>query len=63
MDYRVQWRDGSTTENLSYRDSMALIKERPQDWASVQFMDNGKDCHPDNEKLRKAAWGAKKKKK
>jgi hypothetical protein len=61
MNYRVLWRDGSFTDNLSYKESMALIEERPQDWSSVQFMENGKDCHPDNEKKRLAAWGAKKK--
>lgn len=60
MLYRVCWRDGSATENLGYEESMTLIKNKPEDWASVQFMENGKDCHPENVKLKEKAWGKKK---
>ncbi len=61
-EYRIKWRDGSVTENLTFEESDELVKSRPDDWASVQFMEHGTDCHPDNETRRKAAWGAKKKK-
>ena len=60
--FRVRWRDGSVTENVDYAESMRLIEERPNDWAGVQPMGYGEGCHPDNEKRRKEAWGAKKKK-
>ncbi len=60
--FRVRWRDGSTTENVNYDESMRLILERPKDWAGVQPMNYGEGCNPENEKLRRAAWGAKKKK-
>jgi hypothetical protein len=60
--YRVKWRDGAATENLTFVESNRLIEERPGDWAAVQFMEHGSDCHPDNEKRRREAWGAKKKK-
>ncbi len=62
MLFRVRWRDGSVTENVSNETAMDLIKKRPTDWAGVQAMNYGEGCHPDNERLRKAAWGAKKKK-
>ncbi len=58
--FRVRWRDGSATENVDYAESMRLIEERPGDWAGVQPMEYGKDCHPDNAKAKKAAWGKKK---
>ena len=60
--YRVKWRDGTSTENLTFVESNRLITERPDEWAAVQFMEHGSDCHPENETRRKAAWGAKKKK-
>lgn len=59
--FRVRWRDGSVTEDVDYDESMRLIKERPNDWAGVQPMEYGKNCNPDNEKLREKAWGTKKK--
>jgi hypothetical protein len=62
MNYRVRWRDGSTTEGVDYGESMRLIEERPNDWAGVQPMNYGEDCHPDNVKAKEAAWGKKKKK-
>ncbi len=60
--YRVKWRDGTATENLTFVESNRLISEHPDKWSAVQFMEHGSDCHPDNETRRKAAWGAKKKK-
>ena len=62
MLYRVRWRDGSATENVDYAESMRLIESRPREWAGVQPMEYGKDCHPDNERKREEAWGAKRKK-
>ena len=62
MLFRVRWRDGSATENVDNATAMSLIKKRPDDWASVQFMNNGEGCNPENEQIRKAAWGTKKKK-
>ena len=62
MKFRVRWRDGSTTEDITNEEAMKLIAERNGEWAGVQFMEHGEGCHPDNEKLRRAAWGAKKKK-
>jgi hypothetical protein len=50
------------TENVNNETAMDLIKKRPTDWAGVQAMNYGEGCHPDNERLRKAAWGTKKKK-
>jgi hypothetical protein len=61
MNYRVRWRDGSTTEGVSYDESMRLIEERPQDWAGVQPMDYASDCDQANVKAKEAAWGVKKK--
>lgn len=61
--YRVRWRDGSTTENVDYTESMRLIEERPQDWASVGFMEAGKDMSEEAALIKRKAWGAKKKKK
>ena len=60
--YRVCWQDGTVQENLTHEESQSLIEARPGDWAAVQFMNHGSDCHPDNEKRRREAWGAKKRK-
>ena len=62
MLYRVCWRDGSTSEGKTFEESMKLIEAKPENWASVQFMENGNDCHPDNAKAKEVAWGNKKKK-
>jgi len=62
MLFRVRWRDGSSTENVDNATAMNLIQKRPDEWASVQFMEQGQDCKPENEQLRKTAWGTKKKK-
>ena len=59
MLYRVCWRDGSVTENLDYKSSMDLVNQRPDDWASVQPMNYGVDCDPDNAKAKQIAWGKK----
>lgn len=63
MKYRVFWRDGSTTDDVDYAESMRLIKDRPADWASVGFMDAGKDMSAEAVLNKRKAWGAKKKKK
>lgn len=60
MLYRVRWRDGSTTENVDYSESMRLVEERPTDWAGIQPMNYGLDCHPDNAKIKEKSWGKKK---
>jgi hypothetical protein len=59
MLYRVCWKDGSTTENLDYVDSMDLVNQRPYEWAAVQPMNYGADCNPDNAKVKETAWGKK----
>jgi hypothetical protein len=59
MLYRVCWEDGSTIENLDFTSSMDLINQRPDDWVSVQHMNYGADCNPDNIKTKQKAWGAK----
>ena len=59
--FQVVWRDGTITTDLGYDESMKLIKDRPTDWAGVRPMDYGKDCHPDNVKLKQSVWGTKKK--
>ena len=58
--FRVCWRDGSTTENVDYYESMQLILDRPNDWAGVQPMDYAKDCDEANARTKKIAWGKKK---
>ena len=55
MEYRVRWRDGSTTENVDYDESMQLIKDRPDEWAGVQPMNYGQDLDPANE-IRRKQW-------
>ena len=55
MEYRVRWRDGSTTENVDYDESMRLIKDRPDEWAGVQPMNYGLDLDPANA-VRRKQW-------
>ena len=62
LKYRVRWRDGSSTEDVDYDESMRLIKERPMDWASVGYMDAGKDMSEQAAKVKEKAWGEKKRK-
>ena len=62
IKYRVRWRDGSSTDNVDYAESMSLIEERPKDWASVGYMDAGKDMSEQAAKAKEKAWGAKKRK-
>jgi hypothetical protein len=59
--FQVVWRDGSVTADLGYDESLELIEARPKDWAGVRSMDYGKDCSPENVKLRQSVWGTKKK--
>ena len=55
MEYRVRWRDGLTTENVDYDESMRLIKDRPNEWAGVQPMNYGQDLDPANA-VRRKQW-------
>lgn len=55
MNYRVRWRDGTTTEDVDYDESMQLIKDRPDEWAGVQPMEYGRDLDPANE-IRRKQW-------
>lgn len=61
MKYYVRWRDGSSTEDVDYAESMQLIQERPGEWASVGFMDAGKDMSEEAAKAKEKAWGPKEK--
>jgi hypothetical protein len=55
MLYRVNWRDGTTTECVNYEESMRLIDAKPDQWESVQPMEYGKDLDPQNI-VRRKAW-------
>mgnify|MGYP003326515797 CR=1 FL=1 len=59
--FRVKWRDGSSTENVNYTESMRLIMERPNDWAGVQPMNYAMDVSAAYAEAKKTAWEKKKK--
>jgi len=53
--YRVNMRDGSFQENLTFGESNQVIYNNPEKWASVQPMGYGSDLDPKNA-IRRKAW-------
>jgi len=54
--YRVNMRDGSFQENLTFEESNQVIDNNQEKWASVQPMGYGNDLDPKNA-IRRKAWG------
>jgi hypothetical protein len=38
---------------------MRLVEEKPTEWAAIQPMNYGFECHPDNVKMNEKLWGKK----
>jgi hypothetical protein len=57
MFYRVRLRNGTCHENLTYDETLPLLREG--EWLRVEFMDYGSDCSEDNKVLRENTYGRK----